>query len=105
MVTSWSKSNTERWESGFAALGKFRAREGHCCPSQNHLERGFKLGQWVSVQRYRKHLVPVERKTTFGRDRICLGLARLSLGTKFCGTFKVQKTKGTLLPADVSQRR
>ena len=62
MVTSWSKSNTERWESGFAALAKFRAREGHCCPSQNHVERGFKLGQWVSVQRYRKDLVPVERK-------------------------------------------
>jgi hypothetical protein len=62
VVTSWSKSNTERWESGFAALAKFRAREGHCCPWRNHVERGFKLGQWVSVQRYRKHLVPVERK-------------------------------------------
>ena len=61
MLTSWNKSN-KRWESGFAALAKFRAREGHCCPSQNHVERGFKLGQWVSVQRYRKHLVPVERK-------------------------------------------
>jgi Helicase associated domain len=58
----WSKSKTERWERGFATLSKFRAREGHCCPSRNHVERGFKLGQWVSVQRYRKHLVPAGRK-------------------------------------------
>jgi len=27
----------------------------------------FKLGQWVSVQRYRKHLVPVERKRRLNR--------------------------------------
>ena len=58
----WSLGNIERWERGFAALSKFRAREGHCCPSRNHVERGFKLGQWVSVQRYGQHLLPVERK-------------------------------------------
>jgi hypothetical protein len=55
-------SNTQRWERGFAALSKFRAREGHYCPSKRHLERGFKLGQWVSVQRYLKDFVPVDRK-------------------------------------------
>jgi hypothetical protein len=51
-----------RWERGFAALRTFRAREGHCCPSRRHLEGGFNLGQWVSVQRYRKDLMPAERK-------------------------------------------
>ena len=51
-----------RWERGFAALRKFRAREGHCCPSRRHIEGGFNLGQWVSVQRYRKEFVPTERK-------------------------------------------
>jgi len=60
--SSWSPSNTNRWEMGFAALLKFRRREGHCCPSRHHIEGKFNLGQWVSVQRYRKHLLPVERK-------------------------------------------
>ena len=57
-----SSGHAERWESGFAALSKFRAREGHCCPSRYHVEHGFKLGQWVSIQRYGKHLLSVERK-------------------------------------------
>ena len=51
-----------RTERGFAALRTFRAREGHCCPSRWHVEGGFNLGQWVSVQRYRKDLLPIERK-------------------------------------------
>ena len=62
MRSIWDKSNIEHWESAFAALSKFRAREGHCCPSRHHMEGGFKLGQWVSIQRYRKDFVPVERK-------------------------------------------
>jgi hypothetical protein len=59
---TWSAGNTERWERGFTALCKFRAREGHCCPSRDHIEGKFKLGQWMSVQRYRKDEVPAERK-------------------------------------------
>jgi Helicase associated domain len=62
VVYSWSKTNIERWERGFTALSKFRAREGHCCPSRHFVESKFKLGQWVSVQRYRKDVLPVERK-------------------------------------------
>jgi hypothetical protein len=60
---SWSaRGNTERWERGFVALSRFREREGHCCPSRDHIEGKFNLGQWVSVQRYRKDLLPVKRK-------------------------------------------
>ncbi len=62
VADSWSTGNTERWERGFVALSKFRAREGHCCPSRHHVEGNFKLGQWVSIQRYRKAFLPVERK-------------------------------------------
>jgi hypothetical protein len=51
-----------RWERGFAELRKFCAREGHCCPSRRHVEGAFNLGQWVSVQRYRKDVLSVERK-------------------------------------------
>jgi hypothetical protein len=34
MARSGSKFNTELWERGFAALSRFRAHEGHCCPMQ-----------------------------------------------------------------------
>ena len=63
MGNSWStKANTERWERGLVALSTFRAREGHCCPPRHHVEGNFKLGDWVSIQRYRKDFVTVERK-------------------------------------------
>jgi NTP pyrophosphatase (non-canonical NTP hydrolase) len=39
------------WEKGFAALKKFKTREGHCLMPINHIEEAFKLGQWVSDQR------------------------------------------------------
>jgi hypothetical protein len=56
------RSFRDRWERGFTALCKFHARKGHCCPSQRHIERGFRLGQWVSVQRFYKNSLSVERK-------------------------------------------
>ena len=46
-------------------LAKFRAREGHCCPPRHHVEDNFNLGDWVSVQRYRKKFMPIERKHLF----------------------------------------
>jgi Helicase associated domain len=51
-----------RWERGFAALRKFHGREGHCCPSRHHVGGKFKLGDWVSVQRYRQDLLSAKRK-------------------------------------------
>ena len=35
-VASSPGKRTLRWERGFAALSKFRAREGHCCPPRCH---------------------------------------------------------------------
>ena len=40
-----------RWEKGFAALAKFKARKGHCRVPWRHIEGKFKLGQWVALQR------------------------------------------------------
>ncbi|MGA8698261.1 MAG: helicase associated domain-containing protein, partial [Xanthobacteraceae bacterium] len=59
-MASW----TEHWENGFAALSKFRAREGHCFPSRHHVEGQFSLGAWVSTQRYylKRKLLSAERK-------------------------------------------
>src|SRR5690348_12282786 len=33
-------------------------------------------------------------QTSLGRDRICLGLARLSLGAKFCGSINFKRREG-----------
>jgi Helicase associated domain len=58
----WTKANIALWEKGFTALCKFRAREGHCSPSPDHVEDTFKLGAWVIKQRHRKGFLPLERQ-------------------------------------------
>jgi Helicase associated domain len=93
--SEWDKSNTERWERGFAALSKFRAREGHCYPWRHHVEGGFKLGQWVSVQRYRKHLVPVERKRRLNRIGFVWDWRDDLWEQHFAALLKFQTTDGT----------
>ena len=62
MASSRSKSHADRWERGFAALSRFGARRGYCCPSRHHVEGNFNLGSWVSTQRSLKNLLPLERK-------------------------------------------
>jgi hypothetical protein len=44
------------WEQGFAALVKFRRREGHCRVHHLHHEGKYNLGSWVVVQRRRARL-------------------------------------------------
>jgi hypothetical protein len=60
--SGWYKANIDRWEKGFAALSKFRARTGHCLPPSRHVEGKFKLGIWVRTQRYYKDNLSLERK-------------------------------------------
>ena len=65
---SWNPL-TEQWEQHFAALQKFRKREGHCRVPDSHQEDRLKLGQWVRLQRSRKDgLTPdrLERLNTLG---------------------------------------
>jgi superfamily II DNA or RNA helicase len=50
------------WEEGFATLKRFKAREGHCRVPVSYIERTFKLGQWVSVQRGKIETIPPERR-------------------------------------------
>jgi helicase associated protein len=52
----------QAWEEGYSALGKFGAREGHCCVPQHHIEGVFRLGQWVNLLRTRQKKLHVERK-------------------------------------------
>jgi len=42
----------QAWNKGFAMLLAFKKREGHCCVLRDHRENGYRLGQWVAVQRY-----------------------------------------------------
>jgi Helicase associated domain len=50
------------WERGFAALLKFKRREGHCRVPKQHREGHYKLGSWVSVQRRKKNVMPPKRQ-------------------------------------------
>lgn len=52
---------TAQWEEGFSALQSYHQREGHCRVSTNHHEHGYRLGTWVSEQRYRKDTMSPER--------------------------------------------
>jgi hypothetical protein len=52
----------QAWQRGLSALKKFKARERHCRVPRFHLERKFKLGQWVAVQRYSKDILAPKRK-------------------------------------------
>ena len=51
----------EQWEQNFAALQKFRKREGHCLVPQGHKENGLRLGVWVNGQRTNKNELSPDR--------------------------------------------
>ena len=57
---SWDP-HSEQWEKNFAALQKFRKREGHCRVSVSSQLDGLKLGHWVSVQRLTKDSLTADR--------------------------------------------
>jgi hypothetical protein len=50
------------WEQGFAALVKFRRREGHCRVHHLHHEGKYNLGSWVVVQRRKKNVMSPKRR-------------------------------------------
>jgi len=58
----WDAIN-EQWEQGFSLLSTFKQREGHCLVPTYHLEDGFRLGQWVGVQRTEKSPLSDERRS------------------------------------------
>jgi hypothetical protein len=45
---------TEQWEEGFAALQKFREREGHCSAASDVNVNNLNLGNWVKHQRQKR---------------------------------------------------
>ena len=52
-----------QWEKGFKQLQTFGRENGHCrVPAKYVTAEGYRLGQWVSVQRVGKDSMPAERK-------------------------------------------
>jgi superfamily II DNA or RNA helicase len=53
-----------QWEDGFRCLAAFADREGHCRVSSSfRTAEGYRLGQWVRVQRERRERLSPERKS------------------------------------------
>lgn len=51
-VPGWAwDARAAKWEAGWQALVSFVERTGHARVPPGHLEDGFRLGQWVRVQR------------------------------------------------------
>jgi hypothetical protein len=50
------------WEGAFAALVKFKQREGHCGVPRSHIEGGYRLGEWAHNQRADANKMPPDRK-------------------------------------------
>jgi Helicase associated domain/Helicase conserved C-terminal domain len=55
---------SEQWEEGFSRLKQFCEQEGHCrVPNSYKTEDGYRLGQWVTVQRtWRKTIDPGRKR-------------------------------------------
>jgi hypothetical protein len=56
-----------RWEQNFAALLKFKRRQGHCCVPIAFKEGDLKLGWWVATQRRNKKEMSADRKARLNK--------------------------------------
>jgi hypothetical protein len=52
----------EAWERGYAVLTRFVEREGQARITRNHVEDGFRLGDWVAEQRSNRQNMSAERR-------------------------------------------
>ena len=85
------------WEEGFAALKKFKAREGHCLVPDGHVEGTFKLGQWVRYSATLKTVCPLNA------SNVCMpsdlfGMRGKSMGGGLCGAKEVSKPARVTVP-------
>jgi len=50
-----------QWEQGFKCLVAYKAEYGHCLVKKHEVFRGYRLGQWIGVQRVKKETSKRER--------------------------------------------
>src|SRR5262249_55125299 len=54
---------SDKWEQGFSHLQEFCKRKGHCRVSSSYkTDDGYKLGQWVSIQRSTGYELDIDRR-------------------------------------------
>jgi hypothetical protein len=59
---SWDPFS-DQWEEGFSRLREFSERERHCrVPQTFKTDDGYRLGQWVAVQRRTKNKMALDRR-------------------------------------------
>jgi Helicase associated domain len=64
---SWD-ALSDKWEEGFSHLKQFSEREGHCrVPKSYRTNEGYRLGQWVAVQRKNKNRIDRNNRMNFDR--------------------------------------
>ena len=63
-LPNWTWNNIDyRWEVAYAHLLGYAQTNGHCrVPALYKTTNGYRLGQWVTVQRTSRHDMPTERK-------------------------------------------
>jgi hypothetical protein len=64
VLRGWSwDAYSDKWEQGFCHLKEFSEREGHSRVSQRYKSNdGYRLGQWVSVQRMNEDTIGFDRR-------------------------------------------
>jgi Helicase associated domain len=63
-VWAWRDNH---WEQNFAALLKFKRRQGHCCVPIAFKEGDLKLGWWVATQRRNRKEMSTERRARLNK--------------------------------------
>jgi hypothetical protein len=59
---SWD-AFSDKWEEGFSRLKEFLDREGKCrVPQSYKSDDGYRLGQWVSIQRANREMMNPDRR-------------------------------------------
>jgi superfamily II DNA or RNA helicase len=94
---SWDV-RSEKWEEGFSYLKQFSEREAHCRVLQGYkTDDGYRLGQWVAVQRRNIDMMEPERRQRLeATTGLVLGHSLRSMGGKLLSSEAVLGARGTL---------